>query len=171
MNQLPALSPDLERLLREARLTVATAESCTTGCIAASLGQVAGASAYLCGAVVAYATELKTELLGVPAALIARHHVVSEEVARAMASGVSERLQTDLGIASTGLAGPGGAEAGHPVGMVCLAVCWRRERESVIRSVTCYLTGDRETVIRRATEEALRLAEELLRTYLFTDQH
>lgn len=168
MASLPALPPDLHRLLHQAGLTVATAESCTTGRIAASLGQLAGASAYLAGAIVAYATPLKTELLGVPACLISRHHVVSEEVARAMASGVAERLHTDLGIASTGLAGPSGAEAGHPIGQVCLAVYWHRPEGPILRSATYYFDGDREAIIRRATEEALRLAHDVLRAHITT---
>lgn len=162
---LPALAPDLHAQLLRLGLTVATAESCTTGRVAATLGQVAGASSFLVGAVVAYATELKTALLGVPKALIDRHHVVSEEVARAMAEGVAMRLQADLGIATTGLAGPGGAEDGHPLGLVCLAVCWRQPAGAILRSTTCYLSGDREAIIYQATEEALRLTLDLLKTY------
>lgn len=168
MATLPALSPDLLTLLREYGLTVATAESCTTGRIAAALGQVAGASAWLRGGIVAYATELKTALLGVSPALIAQHHVVSEAVARAMATGVAERLQTELGVASTGLAGPGGAEEGHPLGQVCLAVCWRQSQGLLLRSETYHFVGDREAVIYQATEAALSLLCELLQTQPLT---
>lgn len=162
MASLPDLSPSLHKLLQERGLTVATAESCTTGRIAATLGQVAGASSYLRGGIVAYATELKTQLLGVPAELILAHHVVSEAVASAMARGAMERLGANIGIASTGLAGPGGAEEGHPVGMVCLAVTWREEGLVHSQAKTYHFEGDRESIILQATTEALRMTEAVL---------
>ena len=126
------------------------------------MGQVAGASSYLRGGIVAYATELKTKLLGVPAELILAHHVVSEAVASAMARGAMERLGTNIGIASTGLAGPGGAEEGHPVGMLCLAVTWREEGLVHSQAKTYHFEGDRESIILQATTEALRMTEAVL---------
>lgn len=100
--------------------TVATAESLTGGLVAAALTGVPGASAVFRGAVVAYATELKAELLGVDPALLADRGAVSAEVAGAMAAGVRARLGASFGVATTGVAGPDPAE-GKPVGTVYIA--------------------------------------------------
>jgi nicotinamide-nucleotide amidase len=101
--------------------TVAVAESLTGGLVAAALTSVPGSSAVFRGGVVAYATELKTALLGVPAALLAEHGPVHDEVARAMAQGVRQRLAASYGLATTGVAGPGPAD-GQPPGRVFVAV-------------------------------------------------
>lgn len=111
--------------LRARRLTLATAESCTGGLIAATLTEVAGSSDVFERGFVTYSNEAKTELLGVPAALIQRHGAVSEEVARAMASGALEHSPADIALAVTGVAGPGGGTAGKPVGLVHLAAARR----------------------------------------------
>ena len=101
--------------------TVAVAESLTGGLVAAALTSVPGASVVVRGGVIAYATELKTALLGVPADLLARHGAVHPEVAAAMAAGVRERLGATYGMATTGVAGPGPAE-GKPQGTVFVAL-------------------------------------------------
>jgi nicotinamide-nucleotide amidase len=108
-------------LLTAAGKSVAVAESLTGGLVAAALTSVPGASVVVRGGVIAYATELKTELLGVPADLLARHGTVHPDVAAAMASGVRERLGATFGMATTGVAGPGPAE-GKPEGTVFVAV-------------------------------------------------
>lgn len=110
------------RLLEAAGKTVSTAESCTGGLVAERLTRVPGSSAYFQGGAVTYSNELKTRLLGVPEEMIARHGAVSEEVARAMASGGRERLGTDYCLAITGVAGPGGGSDEKPVGTVHFAV-------------------------------------------------
>jgi nicotinamide-nucleotide amidase len=102
--------------------TLALAESCTGGLVAARLTDVAGASDVLRGGVVAYANAAKQELLGVPADLLAAHGAVSEPVAAAMASGARTRFGADVGIATTGIAGPAGGSPHKPVGTVCFAV-------------------------------------------------
>ena len=119
---------DIAHLAREtiSRLTamgrtVAVAESLTGGLVAAALTSVPGASVVVRGGVIAYATELKTALLGVPADLLARHGAVHPEVAAAMAGGVRERLGATYGMATTGVAGPGPAD-GKPQGTVFVAV-------------------------------------------------
>jgi len=108
--------------LKELSLTLSTAESCTGGNIAQMLTSVPGSSAYFKGSVVSYATEIKEKILGVPHELIERYTVVSEEVAVAMAKGVRERLQTDVAVSTTGVAGPAKGEDGKEVGTVWIAI-------------------------------------------------
>lgn len=116
----------LETLL-EKGLTLSCAESCTGGLIAKRITDLPGSSAALVGGVVTYQTETKTTLLGVPAELIERHGVVSAEVAAAMAQGVRRVLGSDLAVATTGYAGPGGGTESEPVGTVYIAVCDREK--------------------------------------------
>jgi len=106
------------RMLIERGLTIAVAESCTGGLIGHLLTEVPGISAVLDRAVVSYSNQAKTDSLGVPAALIEKHGAVSAEVAEAMARGVRERAGTDLGLSTTGIAGPGGGSEEKPVGLV-----------------------------------------------------
>ncbi len=109
-------------LLRGTGQTLAVAESCTGGLIAEQITDVAGASDYFLGGVVAYANEAKQALLGVPAALLEEHGAVSEPVVRAMAEGVRECFDADFGLATTGISGPGGGSPGKPVGLVHVAL-------------------------------------------------
>lgn len=109
-------------LLKEKKLTIAVAESCTGGLITSRLTDVAGSSDYLERGVVTYSNAAKISLLGVPAEIIEKHGAVSEETARLMAEGVRKLAGTDLGLASTGISGPTGGSAGKPVGTVYLAL-------------------------------------------------
>jgi nicotinamide-nucleotide amidase len=109
-------------LLRGRGLTLATAESCTAGLVASRLASVAGASDVLVGGVVAYANELKHDLLGVSEEILARHGAVSPECARAMAEGARARTGADVAVSVTGVAGPGGGTPEKPVGLVYLHV-------------------------------------------------
>lgn len=140
-------------LLRRGGLTVSCAESLTGGALTSALVDVPGASAVLRGGVVAYATELKHELLGVDVALLAEHGPVHPDVAAAMAAGVRERCGSDVGIATTGVAGPDGQD-GHPPGEVFIAVVHAGGVE--IRGLS--LAGDRADVRGAAVENALDLA-------------
>lgn len=106
------------RMLKERRLTIATAESVTGGLVAHRLSQVPGASEVLFGGLVAYDARIKTSLLGVPQELIEAHGVISGPVVEAMAVGCRARFQTDLAVSTVGLAGPGGGTAEKPVGLV-----------------------------------------------------
>jgi nicotinamide-nucleotide amidase len=108
--------------LRSRGLKLATAESCTGGLIAAILTEVPGSSDVFERGFVTYSNEAKTEQLGVSAELIAKHGAVSEEVARAMASGALKNSRADIAVAVTGVAGPGGGTETKPVGLVHLAV-------------------------------------------------
>ena len=139
--------------------TVATAESCTGGLLAARLTDRPGSSAYVLGGVVAYANEAKTRLAGVPADLIERHGAVSPEVAAALADGAVSAFQADFGIGITGVAGPGGGSDAKPVGTVCLSVAAgagpRMDR-------TVLLPGDRAMIRQRTTTLALHMLRRLL---------
>lgn len=110
------------KVLMERQQTVATAESCTGGAVAAALTAVPGSSAVVLGGIVAYANAVKHKLLGVSTADLERHGAVSPSVAKAMAVGVRQRLGADWGVAVTGVAGPGGGSASKPVGFVVFAV-------------------------------------------------
>lgn len=112
----------LGRILKEKKQTIATAESCTGGKIAQLVASVPGASTYFKGSVVAYATEVKVNVLGISDAFITEHSVVSKEVASAMALGVQKMMQTDYAIATTGNAGPTKGDADAEVGTVCIAL-------------------------------------------------
>jgi nicotinamide-nucleotide amidase len=119
--ELPELAA--ARLLQHG-VTLALAESCTGGGVAARLTDVPGISAVLRGGVVSYADAVKVGALGVDAALLAAHGAVSEPVAAAMAEGAAQRLGARLGIAVTGVAGPGGGSAAKPVGTTCFATAF-----------------------------------------------
>jgi nicotinamide-nucleotide amidase len=111
----------LDRALRDQGLTIAVAESCTGGLVAAALTDMPGASEYFVGGVVTYANQAKSGLLGVPVELLERVGAVSAEVAEMMAARVRELLGADIGVAVTGIAGPGGGEQGKPVGLTYIA--------------------------------------------------
>jgi nicotinamide-nucleotide amidase len=143
---------------RKRGLTAATAESCTGGLVAARLTSIPGSSDVFVGGIVAYANEVKAHELGVPEATLEAHGAVSAETARAMATGVRERLGADVAVAVTGIAGPGGSTAEKPVGLVHLCAAGR-DGELPSESV---LPGDRETVRGRAAVSALHLLRRLV---------
>jgi nicotinamide-nucleotide amidase len=145
-------------LCRERGFRLATAESCTGGLVAARLSDVPGASDVLAGGIVSYANDVKIAELGVPEELIAERGAVSAEVAEAMAAGVCERLGVEVGIAVTGVAGPGGGTPEKPVGLVYFHVSTPDGDEA--RSFS--LPGDRATIRSRATVSALHLARRVL---------
>lgn len=144
---------DLQDRLVAQGQTLATAESCTGGMIAARLTDRAGSSAYFLGGVVVYSNALKTALLGVPEALLARHGAVSAEVAGAMVRGARRNLGADWAVAVTGVAGPGASEA-KPAGLVYLAVAGPHRVLVVERQD---FSGGRAAVRRQTVERALEL--------------
>lgn len=141
------------RLLRDRGLTLATAESCTGGALGKLVTDVAGSSDYYLGGIISYANAVKVEMLGVPAGLIDEHGAVSREVAEAMAAGVRARLGADIGVAITGVAGPGGGTADKPVGTVWIAIA----SESSVESKRLALGGERIVVRKRAANVALEM--------------
>lgn len=134
---------------------LATAESCTGGLIAATLTAIAGSSDVLERGFVTYANEAKSELLGVPAVLIASDGAVSAPVAHAMVLGALAHSRADVAVAVTGIAGPGGGSPGKPVGLVFIAAATRGSEAEVARFV---FAGDRTTVRSAAVAAAFRLA-------------
>jgi nicotinamide-nucleotide amidase len=145
-------------LLKQRRLKIAVAESCTGGLISGRITNIAGSSEYFERAAVVYSNSAKTEMLGVPQGLIERHGAVSNEVAEAMASGIKQAARTDLGLAVTGIAGPGGGSEIKPVGLVCIALASAQG----VNVVQHRFLGTREQVRIRASQMAL----DLVRRYL-----
>ena len=139
--------------------TVATAESCTGGLLAARLTEKAGASDYVRGGIVVYSNDAKTAQAGVPAELIERHGAVSAEVAEALAAGARTQLDADVGVGVTGVAGPGGGTEEKPVGLVWLSVA-TAAGEPLTRSVN--LPGSRADVRDRTTTVAMHLLRRAL---------
>lgn len=140
-------------LLRERRLSVAVAESLTGGLLGAALTAIPGASVVFRGGITAYATDIKSALLGVSPAFLAEHGAVHPDVAAAMADGARARLGAAVGMATTGVAGPDPQDGKAP-GTVHIAVS--SERFRVVRSLS--LAGDRDQVRRQTVEQCLSLA-------------
>jgi nicotinamide-nucleotide amidase len=138
-------------LLKFRQYTLATAESCTGGLLAGRITEVPGSSDYFKEGIVAYANEAKVDLLGVPNRLIEKHGAVSPEVAEAMAIGIRRRARTTIGIAITGIAGPGGGSEEKPVGLVYIGLA-----DEVQSSSRKFLfPGDRQFIRTLAVNAAL----------------
>jgi nicotinamide-nucleotide amidase len=153
-----ALAADAIGLLAGQRLTIAVAESLTGGLVTAALTSVPGSSAVFRGGIVAYATDLKASLLDVPSGLLDAHGAVHPQVAAAMASGVRNRLGSSVGLATTGVAGPGPAE-GKPAGTVFVAV----DGPFGAAGAGLRLAGDRAAVREASVREVLSLLVRALR--------
>jgi len=138
--------------------TLAAAESCTGGLLAERITSISGSSRYFVGGAVVYSNQLKTDLAGVPAEMIARHGAVSREVAAALAEGIRYRCESTLGVGITGVAGPGGGTPEKPVGLVYHAVASDTGTEVIERRYP----GDRKRVRRFATTMALDMIRKTL---------
>lgn len=159
--------PDIEALARvvldKARasgLTLVTAESCTGGLVVGALTAMAGSSDVVDRGFVTYSNTAKTQMLGVPQALIAEHGAVSQPVAVAMAEGALKVSGAGLAVSVTGIAGPGGGSADKPVGLVCFALA-RRDRPTLAREMR-YGDLGREAVRLASVTTALELLIEAL---------
>lgn len=137
--------------LRERGLTLATAESCTGGGVGARLTSVSGSSAVYRGGVISYCNEIKHKLLGVEQSALDEFGAVSDVVARQMAQGAKNALQTDIAVSVTGLAGPNSDESGKPVGLVYIGLA----TADGARAWEYRFSGEREAVRRQAAEAAL----------------
>jgi nicotinamide-nucleotide amidase len=153
-DELHALSISVLQRCRARALKLATAESCTGGMIAAALTEIAGSSDVVERGFVTYSNAAKSELLGVAPALIEAHGAVSGEVAAAMAAGALSHAPVDLAVSVTGIAGPGGATPGKPVGLVWLGLARRGGAVATERHV---FPGDRAAVRRASVARALEL--------------
>lgn len=149
-----ALSERVLDACRRASLRVATAESCTGGMVAVALTDIAGSADVVERGFVTYSNAAKTELIGVPADLIAQHGAVSEPVARAMAEGAIAHSRADLAVGITGIAGPGGGTADKPVGLVHFATARRGGATLAEHRI---FEGDRSAVRRASVVRALEL--------------
>ncbi|HEX6706892.1 MAG TPA: CinA family protein [Albitalea sp.] len=144
----------LAAALRQRGWTMCTAESCTGGLIAAACTALAGSSDWFERGMVTYSNQAKFQLLGVPPALVAAHGAVSAEVACAMAEGALMHSPADASVAVTGIAGPGGATPGKPVGTVWIAVATRGQPAT---PTGVQFGGDRAAVRRQSVLKALQL--------------
>lgn len=159
MNDIDADLAALAAALRSRGWMMATAESCTGGLIAAACTSLAGSSDWFDRGVVSYSYESKTELLGVPAELITGHGAVSAEVARAMADGLLARSKAQLGVAVTGIAGPGGGTPTKPVGTVWVAIAQRGQPAA---ATLLQLQGDRQAIRQQTVAWSLRALRDTL---------
>ena len=144
--------------LRRHGYRIATAESCTGGNIAHLITSVAGCSDVMLGGVVSYCNEVKMKVLGVSGDTLARYGAVSEGTVRQMAEGVRRVMGADCAVATSGIAGPGGAVPGKPVGTVWIAAATPGD----VKAECCHFRGDRQSVIDRASARALAMLADML---------
>jgi nicotinamide-nucleotide amidase len=144
--------------LKKQHLVVATAESCTGGLLAHLLTNISGSSSYFDRGVITYSNTAKIELLGVPADFLEQYGAVSEQTAKAMATGIRKRASVDIGISTTGIAGPTGGTKEKPVGLVYIGLA---TRETVIVKRFLF-SGDRLTNKESTCDAALELLFETL---------
>lgn len=151
-NEMTGLAAEVGKALQDKALLLATAESCTGGGVAQAITAVAGSSGWFECGFVTYSNASKTALLGIPETLIADHGAVSEAVAAAMAQGALARSNAHVALSTTGIAGPGGAVPGKPVGTVCFG--WARG--SSVHTERVVFGGDRQAVREQSVAHALR---------------
>ncbi len=150
LKDISALSAEVIALATEKGLRIATAESCTGGLIGAAITSIPGSSTPFKGGIIAYDNQIKTKLLGVPPSTLGKYGAVSERVARRMAAGAIERLDVDIAISVTGVAGPGGGSEEKPIGTVWIGLAQKGKEpmatlhefgdlgRNKVRNVTCY---------------------------------
>ena len=154
-HDLARLAARVGRRLLDGRRGVATAESCTGGWIAKALTDIAGSSQWFVEGFVTYSNESKVRRLGVPRSVLKTQGAVSEAAVRAMAAGALKRTGAQVAVAVTGIAGPGGAVPGKPVGTVWLGWAARRGRRVHVVAELKHFRGDREAVRRKTVRAAL----------------
>jgi nicotinamide-nucleotide amidase len=152
MEQIFQLAEQAGTALKSRSLMLATAESCTGGGVSQAITEIAGSSEWFECGFVTYSNAAKSTMLRVPEQLIAQHGAVSEEVARAMAEGALAASKASISLSTTGIAGPGGAVPGKPVGTVCFA--WSVNRHTI--SERLVFEGNRQSIREQAVAHALR---------------
>jgi nicotinamide-nucleotide amidase len=158
--QLVKRGTNLFKLLGKSKLTLATAESCTGGLIAAILSDAPGAGDLFHGGFVLYTRQHKVAF-GIPKKLIDRHGIVSERIARALAETALKRCPADIAVGVTGVAGPEPDKEGNPVGLICVAAA-RRGRDTIALT-RCFKSENRGEIRCNAAEQALKLADKIAR--------
>lgn len=156
---LVALAERLQGVCLGRGLTIAAAESCTGGLVAATITEVPGSSGYFLGGVVSYANDAKAALLGVPAAMLAAHGAVSAQVAVAMASGARARFAAALAVSITGVAGPDGGTDAKPVGLTYVGIADAGGTDVRRFAFTHDRAGNREAAAREALGWLIERAE------------
>lgn len=147
-------------LLKNKKLTIALAESCTGGLVSSRITDIAGSSEYLIGSTVCYSNKVKINEVGVPVQIINKHGAVSEETAKAMAVGIRNKFGVDIGVGVTGIAGPGGATETKPVGLVYMAI----SSENGLECNKFIFSGERTDIKYRTSQAVL----DLIRRYVST---
>jgi PncC family amidohydrolase len=150
-NELITLSSKVGRILTEKNLTAATAESCTGGLLSHILTAVSGSSGYFVGGIVAYSNRIKEQILNVDSMTIIKYGAVSEQTAREMANGVSQKLTADIGLSTTGIAGPTGGTPEKPVGLVWIGI----HIGDQTHAYECHFKGERGSVKANTVQEVL----------------
>jgi len=146
------LSSQIGKLLREKNLTISTAESCTGGLLAHVLTGVSGSSNYFTGGVVAYSNQIKEKILGVQHETLLTNGAVSSQTAQEMATGIRKRFETDIGLSTTGIAGPTGGTPEKPVGLVWIGLSYKGKTTSI----RCHFDGGREQVQTSSVDRILQ---------------
>ena len=149
--RLISLSSKLHDVLIEKSLTISTAESCTAGLLSHVITAASGSSEYFMGGVVAYSDQVKAAELNVQLKTLQQHGAVSEQSACEMALGIRQKLKTDIGLSTTGIAGPTGGTPTKPVGLVWIGISTQRETQAV----ECHFKGGREKIKTKTVEELL----------------
>lgn len=150
---------DFIRSLRDQKLTVSFAESCTGGALSAFLTEQAGVSDLFMGSVVSYSNEAKVDILGVRRDTLMQEGAVSEAIARQMAHGVRRQLKSDWSVAITGIAGPSGGSPEKPVGTVCLAIAGPSFEDSRKE----FFSGDRKAIQQASVDYAVSWLSEVVK--------
>lgn len=146
------LEESLLAICVDRHLTLALAESCTGGALAARLTKIPGASQYFAGAIVSYQNQAKMDLLKVPKQMLEQYGAVSEAVAKQMLIGTLMQFRADIGIAITGIAGPSGDTSKTPIGTIYIALGRKNAASEIIH---LQLEGTREWIIEKTVEESL----------------
>lgn len=157
----------LVELLKENAFTVSTAESCTGGLVSATIINVSGASDVTCASIVTYSNDAKRKYLGVKRSTLESRGAVSKQCAKQMACGITKQTGADVGISTTGIAGPSGGTAEKPVGLVYIGCCVRGNTK-VKKFI---FEGDRTAIRQQAVEAALKLAKKCIRAFTETKKN
>ncbi len=152
------LAAEIGKLLKKSRQTLAIAESCTGGLVSSAITEVPGSSGYFLGAVIAYHDRVKSSVLGVPRTLLERYGAVSAKSAQSLAERARKKLDSDYGLAVTGIAGPSGGNPIKPVGLVYISLA---SREGTITKKFSF-KGRRRSVRSQAAQKALALLKKTL---------